>query len=670
MSQVLAGEKRADVAAQGAPSLSLRLAIFGTGAWLFAAPLQFSNHPPTDYNFWPQALALLYLCAVALCLALSPVKWPSLRGTSGLLLAFGGWSLAATLLGVYKHDAWLELSRISGGLLLYFALRALPARLSTFVWCAVLGASVQALGALLDFSQTRNLREMGGFFPFTFSFLNANLFAAMLAPALMLSVLLPLEVWRRGRKTGFALLAGVPALVLTLALALTSSKGGFVAAFVAGIVLCAAIWRARKTATSRLLRRAWPVLLVAVVVIGGVAGKTVGKRLLQTRGSDDNSTQFRAYLWRSTVAMANARPLAGFGPGAFPTVYPRFALVGYTRTAHQSWLQIAAESGWPSLVLLLGAFAFAVRDGWRKLKTANWAQAACGLATLTALFVHGFFDAGWSVMCVLALVSVALALCANDSEVESSTERRGLNLPFLGATLVLLLGGYGTQQVATGEDLRALAEDNVRRRLPQSTAFDAVEADEGSARSWNFLGRVTPLENREAWTKAFETAARLQPDSAAHPREFARHLDRLPAPTSADLKQISSLYDRAVELDPLNSSLRLERGKWRLDHKDGRGFDDLEFVLKLWDEPYGKFPALGRDTDINLDFARATLALAPRLKQQNRWKTLQKRALEDCAAVRALQKSNAAMIEAMAGRSSAHNFADLDELENGLRAAG
>ena len=668
MSRVLERGQRAEVVApQESSSLALWLAVAGTGAFLLAAPSEFCTHPPTDYNFWPQALALLWLCGLALCLALSSPRWPSSQGTSQLLSLFLGWSFFAALTAVYKHDAWVELSRVSGGLFLYFALRALRPHLFALTMCAVLGASLQGLGALIDFSQTHNLRQMGGFFPYTFGFLNANLFAALLAPALLLSVLLPLETWRRSRNTVFVLLASIPGVVLALALALTSSKGGFVAALAAILVLCLALWRAKREVVAPIVRRAWPILLLITLAFGAVAFKTVGTRLARARGTDDNSTQFRAYLWRSTLNMANAKPVLGFGPGAFPTVYPRFALVGYTRTAHQSWLQIASESGWPSLVLLLGAFAFAVRDGWRKLKTANWAQAACGLAALTAVFVHGFFDAGWSIFCVLALLCVALALCSPEDE-QVGAPQRGLNFPFLGATLVLLLAGYGTQGAATGEDLRAKAEDNVRRGLPQSTAFDAVEADESSARSWNLLGRVTPPDNRQAWTKAFETAAQLQPDNAAHPRDFARRLDQLPAPTPADLKQISDLYDRAVELDPLNSSLRLERAKWRIDHKDGHGFDDLEFVLKEWDAPFGKYPAIGREDDVNLDFARATVFIAPRLKAQGqnaRLNALVKRALDDCALARQLLIKYPPSPDTP---PSIRKFKDLDELEAGLKA--
>ncbi len=644
------------------------LALGGLAIWLLAAPSQFSNHWPTDYNFWPQSLALLLLSGVALLQSVAGLK-ARYEAIGLCLVLFLGWNLLATFTGVYRHDAWLELARITGCVLVFFAVRAQSQRMDGLVVTAVVGALYPAMGALLDFFRAGG-RQFG-------SYLNPNLFAAMLVPAMVLSLLIPVLVWRRTRSALAAGAGGVVPVVLLLALAVTGSKGGFIAALFALLVFGIAVVRAKGALVGGFVKRAWPVLLVAVLVLGAVGAKSVGPRLLQTGGGDNNSTQFRAYLWRSTIDMVKARPLVGFGPDAFPTVYPRFARVGYTRTAHQSWLQIAAEGGIPALAFLVGAFAFAVRSGWRQLKSGQWARAACGLGALTGVLVHGFFDAGWSATPVVALLFVALALCAfdggRDPDVAGQKReegRRGLNLAFVGATLVLILGGYGTQKAANGEDLRAQAEMAMKQGTASDAPIQATLIDGGSARLWNFLGRVTPINNRDGWEGAFRTASQLQPDNASHLRAWANQLESLPAPTSRDVTQEGELLDRAVALDPLNSSLRLERAKWRLDHKDGSGYSDLDFVLNEWDAPYGKYPALGRDIEINLDFARATLAMAPRLKAQGqtaRLKGLVKRALDDVAAARGLERTNAAMIQALQGQTSLNNFGDLDALESGLK---
>jgi len=642
------------------------LSAWALGLFFLVAPSEFINHWPTDYNFWPQTIACLSLGAIALLLCVSGAKF-RLEPIGLCLLAFLGWNVLATFSSVYHHDAWLELARLSAGVFAFFAARALSSKTNLLIIALVAGACIPATRAMLDFLSTHNTRQFGGF-P------NPNWFAGLLAPCLVLSLALPILIFRRTRSAALAIVGFAPFLLLALALALTSSKGGFFAALVALGVFALATTRAKGALVGRILKKSWPVLLVFALVLGAAGAKTVGPRLLRAGGADSNSTQFRVYVWRATLSMAKARPVVGFGPGSFPTIYPRFALVGYTRTAHQSWLQTASEGGFPSLLLLWGALLLAVRSGWRKLKTSAWQGGALGLAALSAIFVHGFFDTPLSVLTVLALFCFLLALCV-PNEPDEKPPPRGLSLPFLGATLVLLLAGYGTQRAALGEDGRAAVEDALRNRQPPPSGglSEALASDAGSARLWNFTGKATPLDSRGEWEGAFNTAMRLQPDNGAHPRDFARRLSESPAPTSAYLKQTEGLYDQAVTLDPLNSGLRLERGKWLLDHKIGRGFDDLEFVLREWDSPYAQFPALGRDLDINLDFARATLALAPRLRSQGqtaRLKSLVARALKDCAEARQVQKNNTALFAQIGPQSSLGHYEDLDALEEGLRALG
>jgi len=53
-----------------------------------------------------------------------------------------------------------------------------------------------------------------------------------------------------------------------------------------------------------------------------------------------------------------------------------------------------------------------------------------------------------------------------------------------------------------------------------------------------------------------------------------------------------------------------------LAHGDARGWDDLEYIVRLRDEPYGRYPALDEETFVNLDFTRAALKLAERAATQ------------------------------------------------------
>jgi O-antigen ligase len=141
------------------------------------------------------------------------------------------------------------------------------------------------------------------------------------------------------------------ALVILLGLFVTSSKGGFLAILLALLVFAIALWRVQKAAIRQALRAhrllAIACLLVLVVGGGALATKTVGPRLRHIGAIDDNSTMFRVYTWRSTIEMAEARPLFGWGPGSYQHAHGAFAQVGVTASAHQVWLQIAASTVFP-----------------------------------------------------------------------------------------------------------------------------------------------------------------------------------------------------------------------------------------------------------------------------------------------------------------------------------
>ena len=267
--------------------------LFGVLAWgvtlvlLLVAPSQLAGFWPGDFNFWPQALFLLLLAGVAILLAIAPKSAPQWDGVALCLALFLGWNLLATLFASYAHDAWLELARVTGALAFFWIVRAFFAREQKLILvaAAVAGLAWLGAGALLDFAQTRNPRQFGGF-------LVPNLFANALALALPLALITPLGVWSLTRSRAATALAALPFFVLLPALAVTSSKGGFLAALVGIGATLIVLRAARKEAFGRITRRALPLLLVLGLGFGALAAVTVVPRLLATRGADDNSTMF------------------------------------------------------------------------------------------------------------------------------------------------------------------------------------------------------------------------------------------------------------------------------------------------------------------------------------------------------------------------------------------
>ena len=102
-------------------------------------------------------------------------------------------------------------------------------------------------------------------------------------------------------------------------------------------------------------RRLMAFLGVGLVLAALVFAKPVFLRLTNP---DPNSGAFRAWTWKGAGRMAVANPVLGTGIGTWEDLYPRYALTGFTRAAHESYLQLADECGVPALLALLAALGF------------------------------------------------------------------------------------------------------------------------------------------------------------------------------------------------------------------------------------------------------------------------------------------------------------------------
>ncbi|MBW3635983.1 MAG: O-antigen ligase family protein [Armatimonadetes bacterium] len=644
----------------GFDSLPALLAFGALLALLGFGPASLSGFWPSTYDFWPQALFLLLGAVGALFLALSPRARPRFETTAWLLLAFLGWNLLSTAASVYRHDSWLELSRIGGALAVFFATRALwtPQRAIWIVGAWAVGMAWVCLPALVDFVQTRNSRQFGPFY-------NPNLFANALAMTLPIAAILPLLVRRKWGSSFLVALSGAPFLICGAGLLVTASKGGFLAALIALLCTSLVIGRAKWAEIATFVRRNRVAVgvsaLVLALLFAFLAARTIVPRLQQARGADDNSTMFRVFIWRSTLDMAQAKPLLGHGPASFPHVYARFAQTGYTRSAHQSWLQIAAESGIPALLLLLGAVVVALKNGLARIKTADWPLVAGCCGAVVALLLHGNVDSGFQTTSILIFLSVALAVLVslNDSAPPQENFASRLNPFWLGATLLPALGGYQTQKAAAGQDASQLADQFARNGAPTvgvQKMQEAIALDPSSARLWSQLGQLQEASGGDG-RAAFQTAIALQPTRAANWANLARAGER----AGQSPAEVEKLYERAVENDPLGTRLRLERARWRLETKNGAAYDDLGFILALRDVPYGRYPALA--DWVNLDFARATVLLAPHLVttgQKARAKRLVELALGDVERARHSQAGNEAILRAAGQATDLDANADLE----------
>lgn len=125
------------------------------------------------------------------------------------------------------------------------------------------------------------------------------------------------------------------------------------------------------------------VSLTLLAAAGGLLAGWAG--MLERLTGLDPRLDLRLPIWNSTLAMIGERPATGFGLGSFASVYPAYAHMDvglFVNTAHQDWLQWAAEGGFPMLLAMLGFMSMAASRLLRSL----W---GCGALVV---LLHGLVD--------------------------------------------------------------------------------------------------------------------------------------------------------------------------------------------------------------------------------------------------------------------------------------
>jgi O-antigen ligase len=201
----------------------------------------------------------------------------------------------------------------------------------------------------------------------TFGAYNIGSLASLCGLALVAS--LAIAVVSTGRRRLFA---GACAALLVLPLGASLSRGVYVAAAVAAVVV---------------VSRGRPARLLAALVVGGLlaaliipplvaSGSGLGDRiasLVETGSEPDQSVRDRLALWSAAVQMAVDRPLTGVGPRGFTEhrdAYADLTLLGssdisfgseFERVAlnspHNLYLLIASEQGLVALLVYGTLFA-------------------------------------------------------------------------------------------------------------------------------------------------------------------------------------------------------------------------------------------------------------------------------------------------------------------------
>ena len=452
-------------------------------AWLIGGGLLLAASPALRWRPWP--LAVLVVLAAA----------GSLRGPATL------WPLAPWLIGAAVYLRAREMGRETTSVDRYV-------RLTTSVAAAV---AVNGLGQAVWNSVFTSVKLVNPFGARVLSTLGNPTFLADYL-ALHLPLALALSASAQSRRARIAW--GACAAVIAATIVASGSKGGQLAALVAGGAWIALEARRRAWSRRTLLTGAAAVAVAAVLLLHLVPSAGVSLSRWTSRSERFSFSQ-RIEILKGSAALLARSPLLGWGTGQFPVQFPRVQPLALSRTlgvtvsanhAHDDFVEIACDLG--AIGLLLAVFVM-FRGLVRLREGEQYGAIALGLVSMAVSMGTNFF---------VFLPSSAFFLWMHAGLLAGTrSEPAPLKLPARGRTALRLLALFlalqaGRWLVATG--YYHFGADCVDRGDGGNGAkwLDrAVRVEAGERHIWQYLGRAYELQrdwNRslDAYTKALGLA--------------------------------------------------------------------------------------------------------------------------------------------------------------------
>jgi O-antigen ligase len=232
------------------------------------------------------------------------------------------------------------------------------------------------------------------------AFVGAVVAVIVLAASRRARVLAPL-----GRPAVGALVA---CAALVPSIAASEPSAASVVVGLAGVATGAAI----ASGSSRLRART----LVGLALMAALATAPAAGRVLERRALPGSET--RLSTWRTVWNLALERPVFGTGPGTFLVVEDSADGPGLTRFAHNEYLQAFSETGAVGVASIAVAIAVLAGGALRRRRAdPAW---AVGFAVCAAFTVHGAIDFVWRfpLLVVLGFAWLAVSLTPSPREGE------------------------------------------------------------------------------------------------------------------------------------------------------------------------------------------------------------------------------------------------------------
>lgn len=272
------------------------------------------------------------------------------------------WFLAVmgAVTSMHRNEMLKYLCILLQGLLLFWMLANLLRDERTLVgvlWAVVLSTTARAIVQISGIAATHRSVWTGGDRVSAFG-QNANLSAIILSVGLATTV--GLVVTQNKRLPRLGLIAVPIAVVLSIALIQTGSRGGLICA---GLAMVAYLFSGR-TIAARIRNGALGLLAVGGLIWGATHSTMMRNRV--TQAAEEHNLAGRERIYPAALAMIREKPLTGWGPleNQYEIADRIRERAKLKRDAHNLLLEVLTSTGIVGAVPFLIALALCVRGAW------------------------------------------------------------------------------------------------------------------------------------------------------------------------------------------------------------------------------------------------------------------------------------------------------------------
>lgn len=529
------------------------------------------------------------------------------------LLAFTAWQWLTVFVSVYRWASLLEASKWTTFAIVAILVRHLSGEEKRF-WVAIAFLGAATLIAMDGLKEYALNAAMGNFGWRIFGpFLQPNLFGNFLLLAFFVSLGISFQ-----RPRGWTLLPTLVSFLSFAAMVLTGSKGALLA-WLAGAIAYGIMAIARST-SEQTHKRLWLIFVFGLTALFAVIALVppIRLRFETLLSAQAHSWMFRIFVWKATLAGALTKPIAGFGAGTFEWVYPQFTNVGFTRHAHNGFLQVAIESGFIGLTILLAFFVTLIFSRPADLPTYRFAHLpvrwGC-IAAVIAFCLHNFVETAWMTLANLLALAIVCGIVLSTIQTRWQIQWRWQ----IALLLPILVGLWHTVSVTRGAYFVKQAQSEM---LPSARLY-WLELASG-ADPLNARHRIDRAILLEAWAKATgdefrlkqslklcDEAIQLQPTRSGNYKVKARILREL-----GKTREAEQALRTALKFNRTDTEALLKLGE--LMEEQGRINEAVRIYRRLTEldrNAYGRYKPIDQWQDIFIAAGKIRLARHSKLRE-------------------------------------------------------